>query len=399
MTVLTTTSWERKLGNGATTVFPFSIVFLDNSDLVVTRINADASRTLLAEGTHYTLSGATNPSGGTLTTTPGNTLPAGASIVIDRQVPATQLVDLVPNSALPADTLERSLDKLTMLAQELEYTDARSLRLDPFDPATGINPLPPKSLLPGKLLTFDGAGEPIASSFTDGAVAALVAGSVVSGSPLLEFNFVGDGVTDTFNLGSTVPSTHSLFVAVDGVFQPTSSYTVSTTNVVFTEAPPVNAVINIRTFFAIEGAFVPDSMAVDDLTVATSLTSSGSATLAAATVTGAAALGNASANRLVLNAGGTRTISVGAITVTASRHAVDTEGAASSDDLDTINGGVDGQILIIYPANDARTVVAKDGTGNLQLAGDFSMDNSQDRITLLYDGASWVELARSGNGA
>jgi len=98
---------------------------------------------------------------------------------------------------------------------------------------------------------------------------------------------------------------------------------------------------------------------------------------------------------------GELTIATGAVTATGTYHTIDTESDAASDDLDTINGGRDGQILVIQAENGARTVVAKDGTGNLQLNGDFSLDNAQDTLTLMYSGAltAWVELSRSDNGA
>lgn len=98
--------------------------------------------------------------------------------------------------------------------------------------------------------------------------------------------------------------------------------------------------------------------------------------------------------------GGTLTIAAGVITVVTGNHLVETEGAAASDDLDTISGGANaGQLLILSAANSARTVVAKDGTGNLRLNGDFAMDNAEDTLTLLYNGANWLEIARSDNGA
>lgn len=94
------------------------------------------------------------------------------------------------------------------------------------------------------------------------------------------------------------------------------------------------------------------------------------------------------------------TISGGVITVTGSYHRVDTEGSAASDDLDTITAASEsGQILVIRPSNSARTVVMKDGTGNLFLAGDFSMDNNTDTITLISDGSNWIETSRSDNGS
>lgn len=94
------------------------------------------------------------------------------------------------------------------------------------------------------------------------------------------------------------------------------------------------------------------------------------------------------------------TIASGAITVSGSmKHNVDTEGDASTDDLDTINGGYADYILILSPANSARTVVIKDGTGNIRCAGDFTMDHSNDYIMLYYDDFDnfWYELSRSDN--
>jgi len=93
------------------------------------------------------------------------------------------------------------------------------------------------------------------------------------------------------------------------------------------------------------------------------------------------------------------TIASGAITVTQAYHEVDTEGSASTDDLDTINDTNldDNTILILRATSSSRTVVLKDGTGNLRLAGDFSLDHSRDTITLIGTGGVWYELSRSDN--
>ena len=56
------------------------------------------------------------------------------------------------------------------------------------------------------------------------------------------------------------------------------------------------------------------------------------------------------------------TISSGAITVTSSYVRVLTEGSASSDDLDTINGGVAGQVLYLHQQLSTKDVTLKDGT-------------------------------------
>lgn len=98
----------------------------------------------------------------------------------------------------------------------------------------------------------------------------------------------------------------------------------------------------------------------------------------------------------------TVTIATGAVTVYGRTHRVTTEGGAGTDDLDTINTVVDwndDDTLTLFANNDARTVVLKDGTGNLRLAGDFSLTHSNDRIVLAFDGTNWCEISRSDNTA
>lgn len=93
------------------------------------------------------------------------------------------------------------------------------------------------------------------------------------------------------------------------------------------------------------------------------------------------------------------TIASGVITVTTSAHKVDTEADAATDDLDTINGGTTGQILVLSAMNGGRTVVCKDNTGNLLLSADMTLDNTTDTLMLIYSGSNWYEIARSDNGA
>jgi hypothetical protein len=90
------------------------------------------------------------------------------------------------------------------------------------------------------------------------------------------------------------------------------------------------------------------------------------------------------------------TIASGAVTVTRGFHTIDTEGDAASDDLDTINGGEDGAVLVIRPVHTDRTVVVKHNTGNivLQSGADITLDDSTDKCTLIYDAdlAKWIDL-------
>lgn len=113
----------------------------------------------------------------------------------------------------------------------------------------------------------------------------------------------------------------------------------------------------------------------------------------------ASGLAALASSKLSVVDGGELTIASGAVTATGSRHTIDTEADAASDDLDTISGTTDGQILVLSAADGARTVVAKDGTGNLKLTADFSMDNAEDRLVLMSNGTNLFEICRSDSGA
>lgn len=94
------------------------------------------------------------------------------------------------------------------------------------------------------------------------------------------------------------------------------------------------------------------------------------------------------------------TIAADAITVTKGYHTIDGQ-TDLDDDLSTINGGVDGETLIIRPVSSARTITVKDGIGNIECEGDFAMDNEEDTMMLIYDATlvKWLEVSRANNGA
>jgi hypothetical protein len=96
-----------------------------------------------------------------------------------------------------------------------------------------------------------------------------------------------------------------------------------------------------------------------------------------------------------------QTISSGVITVPSSANSflqlIASEGGAATDDLDTINGGADAQIVVFMTTTSAQDITFKDNTGNLRLAGDFTLDTSSDTLTLIKRGTLWYEIARSNN--
>ncbi len=93
------------------------------------------------------------------------------------------------------------------------------------------------------------------------------------------------------------------------------------------------------------------------------------------------------------------TIASGAVTIFQDFHTIDTESDASTDNLDTLNGGYSGQVIVLRAADSTHTVVLTDGVGNMSLAGSFSLNNIQDTISLINDAGTFRELSRSDNGA
>jgi len=105
-------------------------------------------------------------------------------------------------------------------------------------------------------------------------------------------------------------------------------------------------------------------------------------------------------SRKTLDAAGnkvaTLTIAAGEITVTQSFHRIEVQ-SASTDDLDTINGGAVGDELTLMADDATEDIVVKDGTG-IKLAGDFTMDHTEDKIRLIKaELTEWHEIARSSN--
>ena len=86
------------------------------------------------------------------------------------------------------------------------------------------------------------------------------------------------------------------------------------------------------------------------------------------------------------------TIAAGVITVTQTYHSVDTAGDAATDDLDTIAGVSEGQIVILLAEHTDRTVVLKHGTGNLILGVDISLDDTNKHVALICDAGGDMHL-------
>lgn len=85
------------------------------------------------------------------------------------------------------------------------------------------------------------------------------------------------------------------------------------------------------------------------------------------------------------NRGKTLTIASDTVTPTAEWHLVDTQGAAATDDLATINltNVPEGAVFRLSSVASARVVTVKHGTGNIQCGADRVLSNTGDTITFV----------------
>jgi len=104
--------------------------------------------------------------------------------------------------------------------------------------------------------------------------------------------------------------------------------------------------------------------------------------------------------QLFLEDGSELTIATGSVTVTKARHVIDTEGDASSDDLDTLAGMTAGEILLFAAANAARTVVVKNGADNIATTtgADITLDDTYKLCLAVSDGTTVTVAPLFGSG-
>jgi hypothetical protein len=101
---------------------------------------------------------------------------------------------------------------------------------------------------------------------------------------------------------------------------------------------------------------------------------------------------------IALEAAGELTISSGAVTKSRAHHTIDTESDAASDDLATILGGAEGEVILLRAAHTDRTVVLKTGTGNIVNPSgiDVTLNDTNDYCLLAHNGTNWIVI---GGGA
>jgi len=224
-------------GNSATVLFPVSYYFLENSHLKVILRAADGTETVQALTTNYTVTGAGNPAGGSVTMLVAP--PTGTTLTIVRNVPATQETDYLANDPFPAESHERALDKLTMLVQENEEVASRALVVPASTPTTVSTTLPNPSPL-GILAWNQNANAINYISPSD-------IGTAVAYATAYADTFNCDGIDQTFTLTANPAVINNLDVSLQGSTQvPNVDYTLSGTTLTMTTPPPLNTVLLVK---------------------------------------------------------------------------------------------------------------------------------------------------------
>ena len=119
MTISTTNSRNDYTASSSQTTFAYTFPVTAETDLLVYQDSVLKSLT-----THYTVSA--TPTGNVVF---GSGLDSGTKVAIVRSLPLTQSADYVENDPFSAETHEDALDRLTIIAQQIDEEVGRSLKL------------------------------------------------------------------------------------------------------------------------------------------------------------------------------------------------------------------------------------------------------------------------------
>jgi hypothetical protein len=225
MTVSTTIIKNFHNGNGSATNFAYQFRILEDTDLlVIIRTNSTGAETTKTLSTHYTVAGAGDASGGSITFTGGNTPAIGETVVIRRNVPQTQAIDYIANDPFPAETHEEGLDRGTMVAQQVAEESDRSIKLSRTNTMTSTEFTVGATDRANKVLAFDSAGEisvtqelgTFKGSDTTTTTAAYVQRDIIKSTTAGQLNNVYICVADSI-IGDTLTDTDHFALLVDAV--------------------------------------------------------------------------------------------------------------------------------------------------------------------------------------
>ncbi len=231
MTVSTTIIKNFHNGNGSATNFAYQFRILQDTDLlVIIRTNSTGAETTKTLSTHYTVAGAGDASGGSITFTAGNIPASGETVVIRRNVPQTQAIDYIANDPFPAETHEEGLDRGTMVAQQVAEESDRSIKLSRTNTMNSTEFTVGATDRANKILAFDSSGEisvtqelgTFKGSDATTTTAAYVQRDIIKSTTAAQLNNVYICVADSV-VGDLLTDTDHFQLLVDAVSAATSA--------------------------------------------------------------------------------------------------------------------------------------------------------------------------------
>lgn len=222
MTISSTVNRLAYTGNGSTTAFSVSFKFIDPEDLVL--YVDDAIQVL---DTDYTVSGGAGSTG----TVTFSTAPVSAErITILRDPAVLQETDYSENDNFPAETHERALDRLTMIAQRNRDLLDRSLTLSDSAPVGVSTALPAPAA--NEVIAWNETGDALTNKTVSALSTAIVGASITRNA------FDGDGSETEFTLSSAPQTDNNLRVYVGGIYQDKTEWTLDGNVLTFNSPPP-----------------------------------------------------------------------------------------------------------------------------------------------------------------
>jgi hypothetical protein len=143
---------------GSGTTGPFTTpYFLANSDIKAIKVTiADGTETVLTLTTDYTLTGAGEDAGGSLTLV--SSLSSSYKLVIINDAVDSQTAEYPRNDAFPSATHQAVVDRRTMVSQRISDRLARAIRIPDGDTSGTDMELPPAVERASKVAGFDASG-------------------------------------------------------------------------------------------------------------------------------------------------------------------------------------------------------------------------------------------------
>ena len=232
MTVADNTSRNQYSATSGQTVFAYTFEIVDKDDIVVLK-----NGTTLSEGTDYAVSNVGNDGGGNVTLTVGAT--TGDVLTLYRDMPYSRTQNYTNSGDFLASEVNSDFDNLWLAGEQTNRAFSQSIRKPITDSDSISMELPEAATRADRFLTFDSTG----------AVTTTAVSSTTAPQNIYRQQMTGDGTTTVFTLNFDSGSVGgAIVIYIDGVYQEGDTYNASGTSLVFTEAPPTNASIEVMYF-------------------------------------------------------------------------------------------------------------------------------------------------------